>query len=152
MAQQKQIWLLSMRKWVRSLALLSGLSICHCHELWCRSQTWFRSGVAMALAYVGSCSSSSAPSLETSMCCECSPKMQKKKPKKKTKKTNKPRYMYICTYMYIILHLSCYKPLTKVLYKNKQKIKKYSYYKILAIVPVLYYLSLRLLHIYLFYT
>ena len=22
----------------------------HCHELWCRSQTWLRGGVAMAMA------------------------------------------------------------------------------------------------------
>ena len=27
-----------MRLWVRSLALLSGLRIRHCHELWCRLQ------------------------------------------------------------------------------------------------------------------
>ena len=34
----------------RSPALLSGLRIRHCRELWCRSQTWLGSGVAMALA------------------------------------------------------------------------------------------------------
>ena len=34
-----QTWLVSMRMWVWSLALLSGLSIQHCHELWCRSQS-----------------------------------------------------------------------------------------------------------------
>ena len=28
---------------VQSLVLLSGLKIRHCHELWCRSQTWLRS-------------------------------------------------------------------------------------------------------------
>ena len=33
-----------------TLALLSGLRIRHCPELWCRSQTWLRSGVAMAVA------------------------------------------------------------------------------------------------------
>ena len=27
---------------VPSLALLSGLRILHCHELWCRSQLWCR--------------------------------------------------------------------------------------------------------------
>ena len=34
---------------VRSLALLSGLRIRHCHELWCRSQTQLGSRVAVAL-------------------------------------------------------------------------------------------------------
>ena len=33
---------------VQSLASLSGFWIWHCHELW--SQTWLRSGVAVALA------------------------------------------------------------------------------------------------------
>ena len=36
--QQKQIRLENMRLWVRSLALLSGLRIWHCHELWYRLQ------------------------------------------------------------------------------------------------------------------
>jgi len=36
---------------VQSLTLLSGLSIQHCHELWCKSQTWLRSRVALALAW-----------------------------------------------------------------------------------------------------
>ena len=31
-------------------ALLSGLGIWHCHELWCRSQMWLGSSVAVALA------------------------------------------------------------------------------------------------------
>ena len=35
--------LTSMRKQVRSLALLIGLRIWHCHELWCRSQRWLGS-------------------------------------------------------------------------------------------------------------
>jgi len=33
MAQWKQIWLVSVRTQVRSLALLSGLRIQHCHKL-----------------------------------------------------------------------------------------------------------------------
>ena len=37
--QWKRIWLVSMRMQVWSLALLSGLGIWHCSELWCRSQT-----------------------------------------------------------------------------------------------------------------
>ena len=48
MAQQKWIWLGTLRLWVWSLALLSGLRIWHCHELWYRSQTWLASGVAVA--------------------------------------------------------------------------------------------------------
>ena len=40
----------TMRLWVRSLALLTRLRIWHCHELWCRSQTRLRSGVAVAVA------------------------------------------------------------------------------------------------------
>ena len=39
-----------MRLWVRSLALLSGLRIWCCHELWCRSQIRLGSLVAVALA------------------------------------------------------------------------------------------------------
>ena len=33
-----------------SLALLSGLRIWRCRELWCRSQMWLGSGVAVAVA------------------------------------------------------------------------------------------------------
>ena len=49
-AQQKQIWLVSMRLQVRSLASLSGLQIWYCHELQCRSQMQLRSGIAVAVA------------------------------------------------------------------------------------------------------
>ena len=48
-AQQKRIHLGTMRLWVRSLALFSGLRIWCCHELWCRLQMWLRSGVAVAV-------------------------------------------------------------------------------------------------------
>ena len=48
-AQQKHIWLVSMRVQVRSLASLSGLRIWHCHEVRCRSQAQLRSGVAVAV-------------------------------------------------------------------------------------------------------
>ena len=41
--QRRQIQLVSMRMWVQSLALLSGLRIWHCRELRCRSQTQLRS-------------------------------------------------------------------------------------------------------------
>ena len=53
---------------VRSLALLSGLRIQCCCELWCRSQVQLRSHVAAAIVQAGSCSSNSTPSLVTSIC------------------------------------------------------------------------------------
>ena len=37
------------RMQVRSLALLSGLRIWHCHELRCGLQMWLGSGVAVAV-------------------------------------------------------------------------------------------------------
>ena len=40
----------SMRTWVQPLALLSGLRIQHCCELWCRSQTQFGFQVVVAVA------------------------------------------------------------------------------------------------------
>ena len=49
-AQQKRIRLGTMMLQVRALALLSGLRIRRCRELWCRLQTWLRSRVAVALA------------------------------------------------------------------------------------------------------
>ena len=42
----------NMRLHVRSLALLSGLRIRHCCELWCGLQTRLRSHVAVALAWL----------------------------------------------------------------------------------------------------
>ena len=52
MAQQKRIPLGTIRLWVRSLALLSGLRTWRCGELWYtyRSQTQLGSGFAMAVA------------------------------------------------------------------------------------------------------
>ena len=48
-AQWKQIRLGTMGLRVRSLALLSGLRIWHCHELWCGLQTRFGFRVAVAV-------------------------------------------------------------------------------------------------------
>ena len=42
--------LVSVRMQVWSLDLLSRLRIQHCCELWCRSQTWLGSGIAVAVA------------------------------------------------------------------------------------------------------
>ena len=66
-----------MRMQVWSLALLSGLRIQHCHELWC-SQTRLGYAISVALAYASGYSSNSTPSLGTSICCRCSPKKSKK--------------------------------------------------------------------------
>ena len=49
MAQKLITLLVSMRTQVRSLALLSGLGIWPCCELWCRSQTWLASLVVVAM-------------------------------------------------------------------------------------------------------
>ena len=46
-AQWKRIRLVSMRTQVQSLALLIGLRIWCCHELWYRSQTGLESGIAV---------------------------------------------------------------------------------------------------------
>ena len=77
MAQWKRIQLGTMKLWVRSLVLLSGLRIQHCRELWCRSQTLLGSCVAVAVAEASSYSSNQTPSLGTSICQGCSPKKQK---------------------------------------------------------------------------
>ena len=49
MAQQKQTQLVSAKMPVQSLASLSGLKVWRCRGLWCRSQTWLGSGVAVAV-------------------------------------------------------------------------------------------------------
>ena len=48
-AQQKRIPLGTVRLRVRSLASLPGIRIWRCRELWCRSQTWLGSLVAVAV-------------------------------------------------------------------------------------------------------
>ena len=53
--------------------LAQRVRIWHCGELWCRSQTWLRSRVAVAVVWAGSCSSDSIPSLGTSTCCRRGP-------------------------------------------------------------------------------
>ena len=49
-AQWKRTPLGTMRMQDRSLASLSGLSIWRCHELWCKSQTQFGSGISVTVA------------------------------------------------------------------------------------------------------
>ena len=50
LVQQKRIRLETMRLQVGSLALISELRSWHCPELWCRSQTWLRACIAVAVA------------------------------------------------------------------------------------------------------
>ena len=73
--------------WRKQIQLVS-MSIQCCCELWCRSQTWLRFhvtvAVVVAVAVVGSCSSDLTPSLGTSIFHGCDPK----KKKAKTKQTN----------------------------------------------------------------
>ena len=54
---QQRIQLVSLRMWVRSLALLSESEIQCCRELQCRSQMRLRSCVAVAVAQVSGYSS-----------------------------------------------------------------------------------------------
>ena len=82
-----------MRLQVQSLALLSGLRIQRCRELWCRSQTRLGSCVAVALAQAGGYSSDQTPSLGISICRWIGPRNSNnnnnnnnKKDKKKKKK------------------------------------------------------------------
>ena len=58
-----------------------GLSIRHCHELQCRLQTQLRSRITVAVVQACSCSSDSTPSLGTSICCGCCPKIKEEKKK-----------------------------------------------------------------------
>ena len=81
LAQRKRIWLGSMRTQVRSLALLSGLRIRHCHEFWCRAQIQLGSGVGVAVMRARGYSSDLTPSLGTSICHRCGTKKKKKKKK-----------------------------------------------------------------------
>ena len=72
-----------------SIPDLAHLRIWHCHQLWCRLQTWLGSGIAVALVQVGSCSSDWTPSLRTSTYRRCDPKKSKKK--KKIMQETKPK-------------------------------------------------------------
>ena len=50
-----------------TLASFSGSGIRHCHELCCRSQTWLRFLIAVAVAVASSCSSDSTPCMGISI-------------------------------------------------------------------------------------
>jgi len=80
-AQQKWIWLASMRMQVQSLAFLSRLRIQRYCELWYRSQTWLRSGIAVAVVQASRCSYDWTSSVGTSICHECRPEKTNKQKK-----------------------------------------------------------------------
>ena len=113
LSRNEQIWLVSMRTQVRSLALLSGLSIRCCRELWCRSQmaAWILCccGCGIGSSY----SSDLTPSLGTAICCRCGPK--KKKKKKQTKKNpdlNCSAFgkmkLVVCMVLFVCFFFFCY--------------------------------------------
>ena len=76
-AQRKRIRLGTMRLQVPSWALLSGLRIQGCRELWRRLQTQLGSCVAVAVVQASSCNSAQTPSVGTSICHGCGPKKTK---------------------------------------------------------------------------
>ena len=80
-----------MRTQVPSLASLSRLRIWCCHEqqfMWCRSQTWLRSGVAVAVAQVSSAALIPALELPEAMGVTQKTNKQKSKAGKDSKQGN----------------------------------------------------------------
>ena len=75
---------------------LSELRIRRCRELWYRSQTWLRSGMAVVVAWTSGYSSNST-SLGTSMCHGYGPK--RTKDQKKKKKVNIVALAMVITYL-----------------------------------------------------
>ena len=71
--------------------LAQGVKDLPLHELWCRSQKWLGSGVAVAVVQAGSCSSDWTPSLGNSLCHGCGPE----KTKSKKKKSNTPEILTV---------------------------------------------------------
>ena len=103
MVQWKRIWLGTMRLRVQSLASLSGLRIWHCHELWCRSQTRFTSGIVVVVVQAGSCSLDWTTSLGTSICRRSGPRngIKTKKRKKKVDKCMADYYHFLLFGVYL---------------------------------------------------
>ena len=73
-----------MRMQVRSLALLSGLRIWCCYELWCRCRHSSYPKLLWPWCRPAAASSDSTPSLGASICCGCDPKKTKKKKEKES--------------------------------------------------------------------
>ena len=105
--QQKQIRLGTMRLCVLSLALLGGLRIQRCRELWCRLQMQLGSDVAVAMVQAGSYSSNWTLSLGTSICCGYGPE--------KTKINTKIKKQIVLSYMGINANQSLQIKMIKVL-------------------------------------
>ena len=76
MAQQKRIQLETMRFWVQSLALLSGLRVWRCRELCVGHRRGLN--LAVAVAKASGYSSDWTSSLGTSISLGCGPKKDKK--------------------------------------------------------------------------
>ena len=108
--QWEQIRLGTMRLWVRSLALLRGVRIQRCRELWCRLQMRLGSGIAVAVAWASSCSSDSAPSWELPYAAGAAPKSKKKKKERKKNKETisvNTRNLHVPTFLYSSRLLGC---------------------------------------------
>ena len=73
---------------VGPLASLSGLRIWCCCEGWCRSQSQLGCGIAVAVVWSRRYSSTSAPSLGTSICRTCGHKNQKQNKQKQNSQSN----------------------------------------------------------------
>lgn len=75
------IRLVSLRTRVPSLVSFSGLMICRCSELWCRSHTHLISDLALLWLWGGPAAVAPVltPSLGTSICCKWGPQKPKKK-------------------------------------------------------------------------
>ena len=84
-----------MRMWIQSLALLRGLGIWRCCELWCRSKMWLGSCISVAVALACICSSDLTSSLRCPYAVVVAPKCKKKK--------KKSFILYIYIYMQIKL-------------------------------------------------
>jgi len=87
MAQQKRIWLVSVRMQVWFLALFNGSRIQCCHELWCRLQTQLESGIAVAVVYAAAAAAIILLWFDffNDICLWCNPKKKKKQKTKKLK-------------------------------------------------------------------
>ena len=85
--QQKKVQLGTMRLQVQSLASFSGIRIRHCRELWCRSQTWLGSHVAVAAAPIRPLAWELPCAERTAL--KCKNKKTKKQKKKKEREKEK---------------------------------------------------------------
>ena len=81
-------------QWVKDPALLSGLRIQPCCELWCRSQMRLGSGIAVAVVEASSYSSDSTPSLEPPDAAGAALKRQNKQTK--TWRRICPQPLHVC--------------------------------------------------------